>query len=310
MGDDRLKELQRQLLKLQGSVNALAGEQETILFKDFAATHLANKLANPTLREATKRSFEHSVRMHLVPAFGLLPLERINNTEWLQWVTDMRRAVALKPQGERAITRFFNVRKALLELLNAAKEGGILERVPRLDNPDEPRSVGRALSDREILSILWKARRPFRFIFYTFWRMGCRPREILKWEWDMIRFNEPGHTWIDIPARISKTDRNRSIPICPDVSKVLYRRKRLGDFVFPDKKSIRPRLQYHCQWNRACRDAGVQAVAYDLRRTFITRCAAENRPLLYVAKMLDTSTKMIESTYAKAQADVMEGIVR
>lgn len=304
---DQLKDLQRQIAKLNESMSRLAGEQEAIRFESFAQEYLKRKLLNPTLRRATKESFRNQVQKHLIPAFGGLELRQITNAVFLQWVTQKRASV---PNY-----RFFNGRKSLIETLTAAVAEGHLERVPKFDNPDEKRDVGRAMEQREVLQILRHTReRFFRFYFFVLWKMGCRPREILQWEWAMITWNEPGHTWIDIPARISKTGRSRRIPINPQVSLRLYRMFQAGvnsRFVFPKTDDLnRFQYEYSGQWRRACRQAGIKAMPYDLRRTFITKCAAEGKPLIYVAKALDTSTKMIESVYAKAQVDVMEEIIK
>lgn len=293
----------------------LAGEQHILLFGDFAREYLKQKMANPTLREATKRSFEHQVLHHLIPTFGRLPLDKVTNAEFLYWVIERRKCAETQKAGHGRITRFFNARKYLIEVLLAAKNDGHIERLPKFDNPDEPKNVGRALSDREVLAILRRTPiKLFRFFFYVLWKTGCRPREILRWEWNMFLWSEPGKTWIDIPARISKTDRTRKIPLNPNVSRRLYAEFRRGNrshFVFPNPRDPRrPQLSYSQQWNSACKRAKIKAMPYDLRRTFITRCAAAGMPLLYVAKALDTSTKMIESVYAKSQAEVMEGIVK
>lgn len=314
-GDDDIKALQKQLAMMTAMMNKLAGDQKAVLFGDFARTYLETKMRNPTLRGSTLRSFEYQVRGHLIPAFGLLPIERVNNAEWLYWVTEKRKECENKKRGRGKITQFFNARKYLTEILIAAKADGLVDRLPKLDNPDETKSVGRAMEESEILKILRNTKdRLFRFFFYALWKTGCRPREILKWEWSMIRWGEPGKTWIDIPARISKNVRSRSIPINSGVSRRLYAEFRKGNgsiFVFPNTKDPRrPQLSYHGAWSTACRRAKVSAMPYDLRRTFITRCAAEGRPLIYVAKCLDTSTKMIESVYAKAQVDVMEDMVK
>lgn len=298
---DSLRSLQRQIAKLSGAIGKLAGDRPALLFKDYANPYLAAKLLNPTLRSSTKASFANQVTKHLVPAFGHLPIDKISNAEWLAWV--------LATPG---ITRFFNARKSLVEIMTAAKADGHIERMPKFDNPDLPKDTGRLLEDKEILNIIWRSRRPFRFIFYTFWKMGCRPREILRWEWTMIRWIGPGKAWIDIPARISKTDRSRSIPINSGVADILSRRIGRGNcsrFVFPSRDSVeQPQLSYQSAWKTACNRAKVNAVVYDLRRTFITKKAADGKPMIYVAKLLDTSTKMIESCYAKTQFEVMEDI--
>lgn len=302
-----LKALQKQFAEISGAMAKLVGDQPTILFRDFALEYLRAKLLNPTLRTSTKRSFENQVEKHLIPAFGNLPLERIKNGEWLQWVTDMR--------DQNKIGKFFNARKALIEILNAAVNEGHLSKLTKLDNPDEKTSVGRVLEPGEIIRILRKLQRPFRFIFYVFWKMGCRPREILQWAWSMFRWGEPSKSWINIPARISKTDRSRSIPINPEVSAILLIRFQRGngsEFVFPSTRSLaKPQMSYQSAWDVACKKAGVEnAMPYDLRRTFITRCMAEGKSPVFVAKALDTSTKMIEDVYTKTQEDVMEGIIK
>ncbi len=131
----------------------------------------------------------------------------------------------------------------------------------------------------------------------------------------MIQWREPGKAWIEIPARISKTDRTRSIPINPDVAAILWHRKERGNgskFVFPARgNSSQPQLSYQAAFVTACSRAGVKdAVVYDFRRTAITRWAAKGMPLLYIAKILDTSVGLIEKVYAKGQADVMEDILK
>lgn len=305
---DNFDELRKQIEKLNGLLKL--NDQPVLTFGEFALKYMTMKLQNPTLRDSTKKSFQNQIQNHLIPIFGKLPINKVNNTEFLYWVSDVR-----KSTDPKKITLFFNARKYLTEVLLAAKEDGLIERVPKFDNPDEPKDVGRALQDCEVLRILkFTKSRFYRFFFYVLWKMGCRPREVLQWEWSMFRWSEPGHTWIEIPARITKTKRNRRIPVNPNVSRRLTLMQKHSDgsrFVFPDALDAEtPKLQYHRVWNKACALAKVQAVPYDLRRTFITRCAAEGKPLIYVAKALDTSIQMIESTYAKAQSEVMEDLVK
>jgi len=307
MDTQKVRAIQRQIAKLTASLTQAADEGSVPTFEEVAKKHLAAKLSSPGLRPATKRSFEYNVRCHLLPAFGALPIDKLTGVNWNEWVAKVRSTPG-------SLTRFFNARKALTEILNAAKDEGVIERTPKLENPDEPKNVGRVLEESEILSIIRNTTYPlFKLFFYVLWKTGCRPREILKWEWSFIQWNEPGHSWIEIPARISKTVRARKIPLNPDVSKAL---KRIFDkgpsspFVFPNRKHEgQPQLSYHGAWRTACTRAGISAVPYDLRRTFITRAAAAGAPLLYVAKLLDTSVKMIEAFYAKSQKEVMEGIV-
>lgn len=313
VNSDEIKTLQREIAKINARVGKIAGQGEEIRFGEFAQKYLESKKLNPTLRDSTKRSFEHQVANHLIPAFGSTPVDKITGDQWLSWVNETKEFAKQLPAGPGRVTRFFNARKYLNEILIAAKDAGHVERLPKLENPDQKRDVGRVLETHEILGIIWHAHPHFRFIFYTFWKTGCRPREILRWKWDMVRFKENGTAWVDLPAEITKTDAARSLPLNKALTKHLKLRfeKRSSPYVFPFQYDLsRPQLSYHGAWATACRRAGVKkAMAYDLRRTYITRCAAEGRQMLYVAKILGTSLKMIEGTYAKQQVDTMEEIV-
>lgn len=302
MVDEKLRSLQRQIARLSKDAAELAGDTEIPSFREYAMKYLAAKLERKSLRKNTKAAFRNQVIRYLVPKFGDIPIDKITAPIWLYWVSN-----------EKRITRFFNARKVLIEILRSAQEEGLIEKLPKLENPDEARNVGRVLEVSEIAHILFHTRRPFRVIFWVFFKMGCRPREILQWEWGMIRWEEPAKTMIDIPGRITKTGRSRVIPLNSDVSRLLWRRSQRGNgsvFVFPKRNHPdKPQMSYQNAWESACRRAGVEAAQpYDLRRTFITRCAVEGLPMEFVAKQLDSSTKMFESTYIKAQADVMRRI--
>lgn len=303
-----VKEIQHQIAKLNAVLARLGGVEETTTFADFARSYMGDKMLNPELRDSTKRSFRHHVENHLIPGFGHLPLGRINNAAWIAWVTQAR--------AHGKITRFFNARKTLCEILIAAREEGLIERKPKLANPDAPKAVGRVLTDEESLRIIRATLDDqFRLIFYTFWKTGCRPREVLRWEWDMITWNEPGKTWIGIPARISKCDRARPMPINPNVSRrihAMWKRGNGSKFVFPHRFDLsRPQLSYHGAFRTSLAWSGVKkCVPYDFRRTFITKRAVDGKSLPFVAKCLDTSVTMIERVYCKPDAATMEDIVK
>ena len=195
------------------------------LLRDFAKIYLSAKLKNADLRESTKKSFENQVTKHLIPGLGHLPLDLVTGEEWDAWVLRLQRA---NERGEKVISRFFNLRKCLTEILCAAQKDGLIKKVPKLSNPDQPQEVGRVLPDEEIHRILWQSERPFRFMFYAFWKLGCRPRETLAWEWSMLNWKDSGELWVNIPAQISKSNRARSVLVDSATMKriLLIRRKR------------------------------------------------------------------------------------
>lgn len=144
-------------------------EKEVLLFSGFARNYLCLKLVNPTLRPATKKSFDIQVTRHLIPAFGHLNIRELGNTQWLAWVSEMR---AKDPE-----VQFFNARKYLTEIMSAAKEQGRIEKIPKFDDPDSSKDVGRALSDPEVLKILKHTRNSsMRFFFTCFGKWAAAPK--------------------------------------------------------------------------------------------------------------------------------------
>lgn len=306
MSDEEIQKLRRQIAELSDGISKLAGEKVTPTFGAFAAEYLREKRMRP-LRESTKRLFEMQTRLHLVPALGELPIDKVTNATWLNLIEREQ----LK--DGRRLTKFFNARKVLTEIIRAALDRGLITKLPKFDDPDVYEPVGRVVSDAEMIRLFRSASRPFKFIFYCFWAMGNRPREILQWEWSMFRWNEPGKTWLDIPARISKNNRDRSIAVDPTVSRILWRRQSRGvsPFVFPSRRGpLKPQLAYSSAWNTACMHANIEAVPYDMRRTRITKWAAAGKPLLFMAKQLDTSETMIRMIYLKDDIDTMEGLFK
>lgn len=306
MSDEQIKTLKRQIDQINKSISKMAGDTPKTLFKDIARKYLKTKSSSSWVRDSTKAVLKNEIENYLIPAFGEYALDEITNSIWLTWVNEVRK--------DSKRSQFFNARKVLVAILGWSRIEGLLDKVPQLEDTDVKREVGRSLSQKEVLTIIWHSNRPFRFIFYTFWKMGCRPREILQWKWKMIEWVEPGQTWISIPAEISKTNRARKIPINPEVSSFLYRRFQKGngsEFVFPrEEDPLKPQRTYNTAWDRVAKKCKIKAVPYDLRRTFVSRCAAEGKPLLYVAKLLDSSIDMLEHIYAKTQADTMEKIVK
>ncbi len=313
-----LREIKKQLQTLQDAISKASGEYSATTFGEFGKRYTEQKLGSTGIRESTKRAFEYQMRRNLIPEFDKIPIDQLSNSHWNDWVSKMRIANELAGQkGEqKQITRFFNARKCLTETMHAARKEGLIDRTPEFDNPDERKDVGRVLTQTEFCKILWKTTyRIFRIFFWVLWKQGCRPREVLQWEWSFFEWDEPGHTWLNVPARISKTGRNRKIALNRRVSALLWRqwrKKPSSRYVFPNRiHPNRPQLSYHGAWKTALTKAGLtaHAVPYDTRRTFITEAVASNKPTVFIGKQLDTSSKQIEGTYAKKDKSTMEDIV-
>lgn len=309
----------REASKLIGALSASLAEltdKRVPTFGEFTRDWLAEQMASSAHRESTKKAKEYQVRRNLLPAFGGIPLDRFGNADWNKWVRETRE----KPEHWR-ITRYFNARKTTNEILNAAVERQLIERKPKLDNPDERKKVGRVISDRETWWILRSTTyRIFRVFFYTLYKHGYRPREILKWERSMIRHDDKGGMWIDVPARITKTGRSRLAPVNPIAAKHICRLMKENPnsrFVFENRvRPDKPQLSYHGAFKTALEKAMLRhpemkkCVPYDWRRSKITREMIRGGKATFIAKLLDASTKMIDDVYCKDDAETLEALVQ
>jgi integrase len=307
-----LRSIQKQLEKLSAAVAKQAGDSTSPTFGEVAAKFLTFKLNKVSLRESTKTATKYQHKRNLI-AFADIPIDQFSASHWDARVAEIQ----AMDDSVKPLTRFFNFRKATSEVLNYAHNEGMIDRKPKLDNPDEHRNVGRVVTDAEFELIQANVTYPiFQLFFFTLRRMGCRPREILRWEWDMITWptDKDPRAWIAIPARISKTVRSREIPINTEVWAKLLEWRAQGPmnskYVFPNRRHPgQPQLSYHGAWKTACTKAGVaKCVPYDYRRTFITYKIEAREPEGIVAKFLDTSPLQIQNTYLKPQKHTLEGI--
>lgn len=309
--ENQLREMKRQIEKLSAGIAVMSGEKTAPTLAEFAKPWLEAELARPT-RESTKKCKEYQVRRYLVPILGNIPLDKLGNADWNALVKMTR-----EDPKTWNITRYFNPRKVLCMIMNAAKKRGLIEQKPEFDNPDERKNVGRVLTDQEKWWILRHTTyKLFRLFFYTAFKTGCRPREILRWRRDMLRVEENGRLWVDIPAEIVKTGRARQMPVDQKVAKHIIRHLKENPnakFVFENRiHPGKPQLSYHGAWRTACDKVKRKhpefkhAVLYDARRTKITNALLKGENPVFIGQLLDTSAMQINNTYAKRDAKKLE----
>lgn len=315
-------------------IGKVSDESGVIYFERFAKRYLAMKLANPSISKTTKQAFQNQLiasprssgrmsdesRPRLLDGFGHLPLDRITNDNWIEWTQKVR--------SEIGALQFFNARKALIEILNAAKRAGYIEKVPELDLHDADAAPPRELTrdeirklfkaahyvevagnrwTREAVPILRENGLPRRFknwiklLMFIGWKQGARPGEILQYEWSMLKLHEGASGRIYIPGRITKTRRARTIVLNPSVARVLrfLAPRARSPFLFPSPVNPgKPIGDYQKAWSGVCARSGFDAQMYWLRDTFITRKLKEGVSSVFIAKYVDTSVQMIERKYA------------
>jgi integrase len=276
--------------------------------------------AKETKRENTYRSFHNQLLNHVLPAFGHLKPEQVTSLLWNQYDAEERR------RGKR--TKLFNTRKTLIEILNRAKEEGLIKAVPKLKNHDQEARSGKYLDDLTVQRLIRASSPQTALLIQIVYRMGARPGEVLQWEFEMISWDKGKHGSIAIPGRITKTGRSREIPLNSKVSELLksHQFTTQSRFLFPSPHDRdQPMKSYKTGWNTACRkvvcptacgskckkicfEKPFEANLYDLRHTWVTNQAKRGINSVFTAKYADTSVKMIELIYAKAEPEAMQGV--
>lgn len=268
--------------------------------KDLGRAVLATKESK---RDATYRSAANQIQNHIIPAFGYLRPDQLTPLKWNQYVAEQRRG------GKDR--KFFNMRKLLMEILRRAHEERLIERVPRLENPDPAIEQRTYLDEATVDRILGAASPDTRLLAEIVYRMGSRPGEAIQYRYSMIRWAEGAHGTIRIPGSITKTGRARAIPLNSEISKLLRARMANSgtDLVFPSPtNATKPAREYKTGWRGACRRAKVESPIYALRDTFITNQLKRGKSSVFIGRYCDTSGEMIDRKYAKALPGVMEDI--
>ena len=143
---------------------------------------------------------------------------------------------------------------------------------------------------------------------------GCRPSEAIGLTWDAVDLGNLQITFKEsivltkgksVRSQKSKTNRIRKFPVNDDLHNLLSRIKfnKLGleQLVFTAPKGGPINQNYFRKiWKKTV--TFKKSTPYCCRDTFITEQIAKGTPIAILAKWVDSSTKMIEQYYLKAEA--------
>ena len=233
------------------------------------------------------------IRTRLLPAFGVLRLDRIGRPLVERWFD----AVSRKTPGAANTTL-----AVLRQIMGAAKAAGHVGTDPVAGvRPNPGRKMTRFLSSEEIARLHRTldqlveerpSRRPQTDVIRLLLLTGCRKSEILTLRWsevngDMLRLAEaktgPRTVWLSGAAQA-----------------VIARQPRTASaFVFPSpRNSARPQSRNLGLWYRARREAGIEDVRlHDLRHTVASQAVARGVPLPTVARMLGHAQPVMTLRY-------------
>lgn len=254
-------------------------------FKDIAADVIKLK-ANKS--RATQESARIHITKHLMPYFGHMRLDHINETIWEAYVVDCH----LKSPARKLFNDFKHMTMVMLH----AYRKGLIQRPLQFKNPDPKTEVGKVYSQEEISRLLFEANPELKLQILMAITMGMRRSEILLLSWDRV----------DLPNRVihlrnqdTKIRSGRSIGISPQVLQSLMARERVSQWVFSyQKDKSKPTRSHKTAWGLCKKRAAVEGRFHDLRHTFISRSLIlfKKNPM-QVARYCGVSVRVIESVY-------------
>lgn len=267
-------------------------------FETYARTILKRKAV---LAPKTAVAAKHHIS-RLMRAFRGVPLTHFNEGHWVRYIVRERRANPSR--------RFYDDRKYLRAVLNAALREGLIARHIELPNPDVPRRIGREILQAELTLIFKSANPELQLQIEIAYKMGMRLREMLHLRWERFDWAEG---IIKLEPCDTKTRRGRTFPINDDVMgrlRELHSRSR-SPYVFPSRYDLsRPRDDNKTAWKAALRRAGVRARWHDLRHTAASLMLRRGATVPIVRAYLGMSERVLTEIYQHLNMDELRAVAR
>lgn len=241
---------------------------------------------------------ERYLRMHLLPKFGKLPINQLNQTEILEWLDSK---VKKDGYAQATVNRWQVI---LGHMMRMAKRWGIpgseinpLEGVRQKEcNNAVERFLTPAETQRLKEAVEASASPMLKYIVALLLMTGCRKRELLDAKWR--EFNLERKTW-RIPT--SKNGKARHVPLSDDAVNVLQNMPRFAgcEYVVPNPKTLLPYTSIFNAWDTARRAAGLPDLRmHDLRHSAASNLVNAGQSLYVVAKVLGHAQTRTTERYA------------
>ena len=290
--DDARRECMRIWEGMRSGERAEGVDDAAPLFRDFVAGSWRAACYEPR-KPSTRAVKDWVLNTQLLPAFGVMPLDRIDRAGVIRW---FERYSATAPGGANFALL------VLRQIMNYAMARGHIETNPTRGIRRNPRSkLTRFLSREEIGRLhevldRYEAKRPsgdaqadiIRLLLLT----GCRKSEVLKLRWREV----DGDT---LQLEDGKTG-PRQVLLGPEAQAIIERQPRSGSpWVFPSPRNpARARVDLGL-WRKARKLAGIEDVRlHDLRHTFASQAAMRGIPLPVVARLLGHAQVQMTLRYA------------
>jgi integrase len=291
---------------------------------------LSQRLEGVGRKAATLEGYESMLRVHLVPFFGDVTLDRISPREIEQFIA-VKLADGLSPKSIRNVLIFLGGIYAYAELHGLVTTNP----VRRVEKPRSPeRTEVRFLDEAELEALLRGVPGDAlggveRALYVTAAMTGLRMGELLGLRWEDIDWTarrvRVRQAFVRGEFTTPKSARgSRSVPLGTRVAAELEALSRLtgygadADLVFAHPQIGKPldRSKVLKRFKAAFAAAGVREVRFhDLRHTFGTRMAAPGIPMRTLQEWLghrDFATTLIYADYQPSarEADLVDAAFR
>jgi len=253
-------------------------------------------------------SKESILRVHLVPFFGNIAIEDINN----QIVEKYKREKMKTSICNKTIN---NQLAVLRKCLDTAVEWEILENMPKIKRLKTPPSKFHYLQENECELLLKNANGNLKDMILLGLRTGLRFGEIIALTWEDVDFNRK---MLSINKSISKgllgttkSNRNRYLPLSLQLCKMLENKKRIGEYIFSskDKKALN-QARYCKLLHKVCKQIGIKKIGWHvLRHTFASHLIQKGVSLKAVQELLGHSDIQTTMRYAHLNSDNLRAAI-
>ena len=281
--------------------------KESITVAKFAPTFL--ELSAVDNKPSTVDEKELTLRRHLVPYFGEMPLGKVSFAA----IQDYKAAKVKDDYNEKTINNHLMILRRMLEV---ARKRGLIETVPEIEWLKAPKPAFDFLTFEEAERLLAAADGEWRVMFLVALRTGLRQSELLGLRWEDVDL-KAGRLVVRqaiVRGRIGtpKSGKPREVPLSSETVRALKEHRHLrGQYVFSyddgeplQKTCLRRPLP------AACKKAGLRNVGWHvLRHTFASHLTMRGVPLKVIQELLGHSTMEMTMRYAHLAPEVRRDAV-
>jgi integrase len=246
---------------------------------------------------------ERYLRLHLLPRFGRLYLNQLDQTEIMEWMNS-------KVKGGYAQATVNRWQVIMGHMMRMAHQWGLpgaeINPMAGVKQKDPENHVERYLSPAETQRLKEEVENSpnfmLRYIVALLLLTGCRKRELLDAKWEDINIDRK--SW-RIPRAKTKM---RYCPLSEDAINVLQSIPRFDDcpYVVPNPETLLPFISVYNSWNHARKRAGLPDVRmHDLRHSAASNLVNAGQSLYVVARVLGHTQTKTSERYAHLAADTL-----